>query len=87
VALAGNDLEAARAALAQRQSSSPPGEFNLEYVQLAREVARLKLRSNDAAGAVAEADAALKHLRSHAGDTNFAGVRAALMSVRADSTR
>jgi tetratricopeptide (TPR) repeat protein len=87
VALAGNDLTAARAVLGERKNASPPAEFNLEYVQLAREIARLKLRSNDAAGAIAEADAALRHLRTHVSDTNFDEVRAALMAVRAEAER
>jgi serine/threonine-protein kinase len=87
VALANNDLDAARAVLAQRGAPKAPQDFDLEYVQLAREVARLKLRSNDAPGAVAEVDAALKHLRTYAGDTNFAEIRASLLSVRADALR
>lgn len=87
VALANDDLDTARAALARRHSPVPPEAFNLEYVQLARDVARMKLRSNDAAGAVAEADAALKHLNAHAGEQSFAELRAALLRVRADAGR
>lgn len=86
VALANDDLQAARAALAQRSSSAVPEEFDLEYVQLAREIARLQLRSNDAAAAIAGVDAALTHLRTHAGDKNFAEVRAALSRARAEAT-
>jgi tetratricopeptide (TPR) repeat protein len=87
VALAGEDLEGARAVLAQRENSGPPQQFDLEFVQLALEVARLQLRSNDAAGAIAEIDAALKHLQTYAGEAGFAELRAALMSVRADASR
>jgi hypothetical protein len=47
----------------------------------------LDLRSNDAAAAIAGADAALTHLRTHAGDQNFAEVRAALSQVRAEAAQ
>lgn len=85
VALAGNDLAAARAALGQRQSLQAPEEFDIEYVQLATDCARLQLRLKDVAGAVAQADAALAHLEAHAGNANFAFMREALTQVRAEA--
>lgn len=85
VALSSDDLDAARAALEPRGSLQPPAEFDLEYVQLATEVARLKLRMKDAPGALAQADAALAHLRTHAGDDNFAFMRNALLRVRSEA--
>src|SRR5690606_27000604 len=85
VALAANDLPAARAALAQRGSLEAPDAFNLDYLQLAIESARLKLRMGDVSGASALTDAALAHLRDHAGETNFAFMREPLEQIRREA--
>lgn len=81
VSLAGDDLAAAQAALAQHGALTPPSDFDLDYVQLATEIARMKLRLKDATAATAVARAALAHLRSHAGEEGFPFLRDALLRV------
>jgi hypothetical protein len=78
VALAANDLAAARAALAEHGPVEPPAHFNLEYLQLATESARLKQRMGDFEGARALARQAMAHLEEHAGTAHFEFVREAL---------
>jgi hypothetical protein len=85
VALAGNDLPTARGALAQRGPVQAPEEFDLHYLQLATDSARLKLRMGDSKGAIALVDAALAHLQDHAGTSNFAFVRRELQRVRGEA--
>jgi serine/threonine protein kinase len=75
VALAGNDLPSARAALAQRGPLVAPPEFDLDYLQLATDSAHLKQRMGDLQGAVELTNAALAHLQEHAGKSNFAFMR------------
>jgi serine/threonine protein kinase/tetratricopeptide (TPR) repeat protein len=78
VALAANDLAAARAALAEHGPVEPPAHFNREYLQLATESARLKQRMGDFEGARALARQAMAHLEEHAGTAHFEFVREAL---------
>ena len=85
VALADNDLPTARAALDQHGPVRAPPEFNLDYLQLAVDSARLKRRMGDIDGAIALADAALAHLQEHAGKSNFSFMRQALQQVRSDA--
>jgi tetratricopeptide (TPR) repeat protein/tRNA A-37 threonylcarbamoyl transferase component Bud32 len=82
VALAENDLPTARGALAQHGALEVPEEFDLDYLQLASDSARLKLRMGDSQGAVELIDAALAHLEKHAGQSNFAFMRRELQQVR-----
>ncbi len=82
VALADNDLPMARGVLAQHGPVEVPEQFNLEYLQLATENARLKRRMGDVDGAVAQVDAALAHLQQHAGNSNFAFMRQELQRAR-----
>jgi tetratricopeptide (TPR) repeat protein len=86
VALAQNDLPTARAALAQHGPVEPTSEFNLDYLQLATDTARLKVRMGDIDGAIAQVDAALAHLEEHAGKSNFPFVRRALQRVRDEAS-
>ena len=87
VALAGDDLPTARAALAQRGRLDAPREFDLDYLQLATDSAHLKLRMGDLRGAVELTEAALAHLQEHAGDANFAFMRQELQRARDDARR
>jgi Tfp pilus assembly protein PilF len=87
VALADNDLPTARAALAQRGPLDAPREFDLDYLQLAMESARLKQRMGDLQGAVALTNTALAHLQEHAGKSNFGFMRQELQRVHAAARR
>lgn len=87
VDLADNDLPAASAALDQHGPVQAPAEFNLDYLQLTIESARLKQRMDDIDGAIALADAGLAHLEQHAGKTNFAFMRQPLERVRSEARR
>jgi hypothetical protein len=68
--------------LAQHGALEVPEEFDLDYLQLASDSARLKLRMGDSQGAVELIDAALAHLEKHAGQSNFAFMRRELQQVR-----
>ncbi|GFE86259.1 serine/threonine-protein kinase [Steroidobacter agaridevorans] len=81
VALADNDLPTGRAALAQRGPLDAPREFDLDYLQLATDSARLKQRMGDLQGAAELTNAALAHLQEHAGTSNFAFMRQELQRV------
>lgn len=85
VALADDDLPAARAALAQRGPLDVPEEFDMDYLQLAVDTARLKRRMGDIDGAIELADAALAHLKEHGGSSNFAFMRKALQKARTEA--
>ncbi|HEY0683110.1 MAG TPA: protein kinase [Steroidobacter sp.] len=85
VALADNDLPTARGALAQYGPIEIPEEFDIGYLQLATDSARLKRRMGDIDGAIALAEAALTHLQDHAGPSNFAFMRQALQQTRAEA--
>ena len=85
VALADNDLPTARGALAQQGPIEAPEEFDIGYLQLATDAARLKRRMGDLDGALALTDAALTHLQKHAGPAHFAFMREALQQVRAEA--
>jgi tetratricopeptide (TPR) repeat protein len=85
VALADDDLPRARAALARRGALDVPAAFNLDYLQLAIDSARLKLRMGDAHGAIGLVEAALAHLREHAGETYFTYIRAPLEHLRREA--
>jgi tetratricopeptide (TPR) repeat protein len=85
VALAGNDLPTARAALAQRGPLDAPREFDLDYLQLATDSAHLKRRMGDLRGAVELTEAALAHLQEHAGNSNFAFMRQELQRAHDDA--
>ncbi|WP_198683387.1 serine/threonine-protein kinase [Peristeroidobacter agariperforans] len=87
VALADNDLPTARAALAQRGPLDAPREFDLDYLQLVMESARLKQRMGDLHGAGELTSAALAHLQKHAGNSNFAFMRQELQRVHAAARR
>jgi hypothetical protein len=87
VALAENDLPTARGVLAQHGAIEVPEEFDLDYLQLAADGARLKLRMGDSNGAIELTEAALAHLQKHAGPSNFAFMRRELQQVREASTR
>jgi serine/threonine protein kinase/tetratricopeptide (TPR) repeat protein len=82
VALADNDLPTARGVLAQHGPIEVPDEFDLDYLQLAIDSARLKLRMGDVPGAIELADPALAHLQEHGGKSNFAFMRRELQQVR-----
>lgn len=87
VALADNDLPTARGVLAQHGPIEVPKEFDLDYLQLALDGARLELRMGDVQGAIQLADQALAHLQEHGGESNFAFLRRELQRVRAAAGR
>ena len=82
VALAEKNHTAAERALTLRQSSEPPAAFDASYLELVIALARFELSGGDAHAALAEADAGLAHLDTHAGTENFPFLRADLLHVR-----
>ncbi|HMN46275.1 MAG TPA: serine/threonine-protein kinase [Povalibacter sp.] len=82
VALAANDTAAAEQARALQAATQPPADFDVSYLQFATAIAWLELRREDAAAALAQADAGLAHLNEHAGTEHFPFLRAGLLHVR-----
>ena len=85
VALADNDLTAARAALSTVAPLQAPPQFDADYVQLVIDSARLELRLRNVDAAILQADAALAHLDQHVGKACYSFLRQSLLEVKADA--